>query len=136
MTAAKFFRGRVAATLEAVDQLCSQLRRGELVRIPQGERFAVELLLREALTNAVVHAAEADEVWCEVELLAHGIAVRVEDNGNGFDWRRHMRATSAAAGESGRGVPILRRYSSALRFNEKGNSVEAIRVFQQGDGNA
>ncbi len=121
----------LAPTLEAVDRVCADLRRDGFRDIPESERFAVELLLREALTNAVVHAGSACQVWCEVERLERGVAVRVRDCGEGFDWRRHLRGGSPAALESGRGVSILRQYSSALRFNEKGNQVEAVRVFQE-----
>lgn len=132
MSGLLLFHARLAATLEAVDRVCSDLRSGGFREIPESERFPVELLLREALTNAVVHAGSACEVWCEIERLDRGVAVRVRDSGEGFDWRSSVHGAAGPRAESGRGVEILRRYSSALRFNEKGNLVEAIRVFPQG----
>ncbi len=119
-------------TIEAVDQVCCELRHRGLAQLPRAERFAVELLVREALTNAVLHGSGASEVWCEVERLECGVAVRVGDGGHGFDWRSRLHSASDSQAESGRGMNILRRYSSALRFNEKGNQVEAIRIFRRG----
>jgi anti-sigma regulatory factor (Ser/Thr protein kinase) len=120
-------------TIEAVDQVCGELRNRALAQLPREDRFAVELLVREALANALLHASGAKQVWCEVERLECGVAVRVGDDGEGFDWRTWLHSAADSKAESGRGVNILRRYSSALRFNEKGNQVEAIRIFSRGE---
>ena len=128
---------RLAATFDAVDAFCAELREAFLLQIPHRDRFAVELLLREALTNAVQYGAACDPragVCCEIELLERAIALRVSDSGNGFDWRRYVEYPSASLSESGRGIQILCRYASSLRFNEKGNSVEAVREFGQEEG--
>jgi len=130
---------RLAATFEAIDELCAELRSAGAREIPEHEHFAVELLLREALSNAVAHACAdtADrQVSCEIEALATGVIIRVRDSGTGFDWRRYLHAASGDAAESGRGIHILRRYSSALRFNELGNEVEIIRLFRPGGNHA
>jgi anti-sigma regulatory factor (Ser/Thr protein kinase) len=126
---------RFVASLSKVDWLCSELRERVLSEIPKCERFIAELLLREALTNAVRHgtAAPGGEVWCEIELLEGGIAMRIGDAGEGFDWRRQLGAEAPPLAESGRGIQILRHYSSSLRFNQKGNCVEVIRMFNQGE---
>jgi anti-sigma regulatory factor (Ser/Thr protein kinase) len=125
---------RIAATAQAVDQFCAELR--QIEQIPLAERFAVELLAREALINAVLHGAGsaedgAREVWCEVEWIGCGVAVRVHDSGPGFDWRHYLHSEPDVEAESGRGIPILRRYTSALRFNQKGNQLEAVRIFRE-----
>jgi len=128
-------RRRLAAELEAIDRICQEVRDGALSEIPKEQRFPVELLLREALTNAVLHGARgnpAREICCEIECSGRSVALRVSDDGNGFPWRRYWDATPAAMAESGRGIQILRRYSSALRFNEEGNRVEMIRRFDPG----
>ncbi|HTS74987.1 MAG TPA: ATP-binding protein [Bryobacteraceae bacterium] len=130
-TGSMMLRARLT-TLEAVDQVCCELRNRGLAQLPREERFAVELLVREALANALLHGSAAKEVWCEVERLECGVAVRVGDDGEGFDWRSWLHSAADSKAESGRGVNIMRRYSSALRFNEKGNLVEAIRIFSRG----
>jgi anti-sigma regulatory factor (Ser/Thr protein kinase) len=124
------------ATMPAIDQLCCELRDGLLAELPAGERFALELLLREALTNAVCHGAnEASEVGCEIEWLENGVVMRISDTGKGFDWRKCMDAAPAPLAESGRGIAILRRYASAVRFNDSGNWVEVVRRFEEGEHN-
>jgi serine/threonine-protein kinase RsbW len=123
------------ATLEAVDRVCVELRAGLLSTLPHNERFAVELLLREALTNAVVHGLKGDpmgEVRCEVEYFPGRITIRVSDTGEGFDWRPRLHSSAAPLSESGRGIEILRRYSSHLEFDPKGNGVQVTRVFRKG----
>jgi len=125
----------ISPSLTEVDGLCAELRAGVLGRIPTSERFVVELLLREALTNAVLHGAKlcADgTVRCHIEHLPGGITMRISDSGAGFDWRRALYAAGVSLAESGRGIQILRQYASALRFNEKGNCVEVTRMFGQG----
>lgn len=115
---------RLPATLEAVDLLCAELRCGFLAAVPEAERFAVELLLREALTNAVLHGvrgAPDGEVSCSLRLLNGGIELRVVDSGAGFDWHMQGEGPAPSLAESGRGLEILHRYSSSVRFNPKGN---------------
>jgi anti-anti-sigma factor len=92
-------RRKLPAAPEAVDQLCSELRTGLLAELPQSERFAIELLLREALMNAVVHGARnqrSAEIHCEVRPVEGGMKIQVADGGRGFDCRsqsaRRMRA--------------------------------------------
>jgi anti-sigma regulatory factor (Ser/Thr protein kinase) len=126
-------RREVTAAFPEIDRLCGELRTGVLADFPPRERFAVELLLREALTNAVRHGTGAGGlVRCEIEWIGNGVAIRVCDSGSGFDWRKSEHLTCDSRAESGRGIQILRQYSNALRFNESGNSVEVIRVISQG----
>jgi len=123
---------RLPATLNAVEALCRDLRDSVFAAIPAGECFVVELLLREALTNAVVHGVNQDAartIECEVETMAGGIILRVRDDGEGFDWRARLNQMPQALAESGRGLEILRRYCARLQFNDAGNGVEMVRTF-------
>ena len=125
---------RISATVRAVDHICLQLRGGVLLDVPAADRFAVELLVREALTNAVIHGAKADpadSILFEMERFPEGVSIRVSDNGAGFDWRRHLAAEAAPLAESGRGIQILRRYSDRLQFNASGNLLEVVRLFKR-----
>jgi len=131
------FARRIAAELEEVDRVCSELRQDALRAVAWNHRFAVELLLREALTNAVLYGAKCNArrtIACEIECLGCGVALRVCDDGDGFPWRQLLEAAAPPLSESGRGLQILRLYSTALTFNEEGNQVEIIRMFDQGEG--
>lgn len=126
------------AAVDAVDGFCAGLRGSLLAGIPPGERFAVELLLREALLNAVVHGAKNEldsEVRCVVKRVPGGMKIQVCDSGEGFDWRGWRRRFPVPSAPSGRGLHILYLYASKVRFNRKGNRVELTRTFRKGDGN-
>jgi len=128
-------RRKLPAAREAVDQLCGELRIGLLADLPRSERFAIELLLREALMNAVVHGAQDErgaEIDCEVRPVTGGIRIRVADGGGGFDWRTRRDAGPRPLGESGRGLHILHRYATRVRFSANGSQVELTRMFHQG----
>ena len=125
-------RRTLPATRQAVDDFCADLRANLLASLPANERFAVELLLREALINAVVHgtADQVDaEIGCELRPIEGGIEIRVSDGGAGFDWRNRAGMEPAAFAESGRGLLILRRYASNVQFSSSGNQVAMTRMF-------
>ncbi|MBS1825945.1 MAG: ATP-binding protein [Acidobacteria bacterium] len=87
------------------------------------DSFAAELLLREALTNAVVHGCKCDpalEVSCRVRINSRRILIGVSDAGGGFDWRAPRHRDESAG--CGRGIDILHLYGSRVRFNNKGNA--------------
>jgi anti-sigma regulatory factor (Ser/Thr protein kinase) len=129
-------RRKLPAAREAVDQFCGELRIGLLAELPPSERFALELLLREALMNAVVHGARDErsaKIACEVRPVAGGMKIRVADGGGGFDWRACRDGVPTPLGERGHGLPILHRYASQVRFSKNGNQVELTRMFHQGE---
>jgi anti-sigma regulatory factor (Ser/Thr protein kinase) len=118
-----------------VDRFCDEVRAKLLAGLPDRERFAVELLLREALNNAIVHGCLGkigSEVHCELAAVDGGVRIRVRDPGDGFDWRAQLNGRPRSLAESGRGVEILTRYATTVAFSEKGNEVEMIRSFDQG----
>jgi anti-sigma regulatory factor (Ser/Thr protein kinase) len=125
-------RRQLASAGEAVDRLCGELRAGLLADLPPRERFAIELLLREALTNAVVHGAgnrRAARIDCEILPIAGGLRIRVADGGQGFEWRRWRNVIPRPQIDRGRGLHILYRYASEVRFSENGSQVELTRIF-------
>lgn len=91
--------------------------------------FASELVLREALTNAVVHGSRGDpakQVRCVARIKRRRLLLVIEDQGEGFDWRAARSEVSAPTGDSGRGCEILRTYARRVRYNAKGNAVAIL----------
>ena len=125
------------ATLDAVDRLCGELRGGLFASLPCAERFPVELLLREALTNAVVHGLKGGpqgEVHCEMVIFSAGVTIHVCDAGEGFDWCRALsprlrwgRCRSPAVASK-----LCAATPGHLQFNSNGNCVRATRAFKEG----
>lgn len=122
-------RTALPATLQAAEAFCVEFRRRSEALMDRVSRFAAELLVREALTNAVVHGCRADpgkQVRIVVRLKCGRLLIAVDDDGDGFDWRG-ARGRSAALSDSGRGLEILRTYASRVHYNSRGNSVTMIK---------
>jgi len=125
-------RMELPATLVAVEAFCVEFRRWRAVACADLDAFAAELLLREALTNAVVHGrAEGprERISCVLRAKRGRLIISIRDGGQGFDWRAAWDRKADAWATGGRGLEILRRYASAVRFNPTGNSVTLIQRF-------
>ena len=121
----------VAADLAAVDRVCAELADWLTQRQLAAQRFALEILAREALNNAVLHGgsqAPDRQVRCEVEISAEAVRLHITDDGPGFDWQAALQRGLAAAEEDhGRGLALYRLYADTIEFNACGNSVVLVR---------
>jgi anti-sigma regulatory factor (Ser/Thr protein kinase) len=121
------------ATGLALEEFFIEFRRLIQSALPQKHRFAAELLVREALNNAVLHGCRADpanHIRCVFRLKGRCLTMVVEDWGEGFDWRavRDRRADPEAF--CGRGMELLQTLATRVRFNEKGNKVAIFKQCQ------
>lgn len=122
----------IPATFEAIEHLFADFRRRCDCLWLHPERFAAELLLREALTNAVVHGCHVDRdrsVHCAVRIKGRRLTIAVQDDGEGFDWRAVRGREADTSSCSGRGMEIFRKYATRIRFNRQGNAVTIIKDF-------
>jgi len=124
------------ATLEHVDRVCEKVK---LVSTESGfghASFAIQLLLRELLDNAVLHGNKADpekRVKCKMSWNgSDAVKIAVEDEGDGFDWRKRMGKKVSCRSGSGRGIAIMKQYGKEIRFNRKGNKVAITIDVSQG----
>lgn len=125
----------IPAEVEAIDRACGELRAGILADLNSADRFAVELLVREALSNAVFHGARqrrSKGIQFEMRRVAGGVVIRVSDGGEGFDWRSGSKSREQPKEEYGRGLEILHRYASRVQFFGNGNEVELTKMFSKG----
>ena len=125
-------RRSLPATLEALEEFVGDFRRHSLVFREAVNRFSTELLIREALTNAVLHGSHSDphkQVRCLLRLRGRRLLIAVEDEGGGFNWRAARDDSAIFSDCSGRGIRILRKYASHVRYNERGNLVTIIKRF-------
>ena len=100
-----------------------------------GEQFGVEphrlsIVLREMLTNAVVHGNGGDRhlrVSCVLDGRREGtLRVTVRDAGIGFDYRSlDLRLPEQPGPLNSRGYKLINAYAEHLEFNDKGNEVTA-----------
>jgi len=126
------------ARLEHVDLICSAA--GVVLdqfSIPSKDRFAVELLMREGLNNAVIHGCANDasqSIQCRVTVLSGEVSIVIEDSGAGFDWRALSFKLSDPGREGGRGMSIYKLYASEITFNDSGNCVTLKRIMNVNEG--
>ena len=118
---------RFSSTMDHIDDVCASVTlflesRGEVFT---PHIFAVNLVLREGLTNAVRHGNRNDPdktVRMELDVVTdRAIRICVTDQGDGFDWEHVKNAPLSDEADHGRGMPIMKTYFSHCRYNQKGN---------------
>jgi serine/threonine-protein kinase RsbW len=86
--------------------------------------FGVMLIMREALTNAVLYGSRHEDdsrIRYSLSLDAGTLTMEVEDDGDGFDWKSRTAEVPDITSESGRGMVIMTLYATGFHYNEKGN---------------
>jgi serine/threonine-protein kinase RsbW len=127
----------VKAISPLVDRL---IRLVEGSRCVAGEELCVELALREALNNAVLHGNRLDpgksvHVHCRCE-LGKEVSVVIKDQGSGFD---PSAVPDPSAGENllaehGRGILLMRSQMDEVSFGCGGREVHMRKRASQGSG--
>jgi serine/threonine-protein kinase RsbW len=96
------------------------------------DRFAVRLALQEAVVNGFRHGNRGDphkHLWITFLVGSQETLIEIGDEGNGFD---HANVPNPLSEESpnrpgGRGVFLMRIYTSWMSYNESGNRVTLCR---------
>ena len=94
-----------------------------------GKEFDIELALREALENAVVHGNQEDpktkvHIRCRCR-PGKEISIVVTDQGKGFDFEKIVGKgiMSDPAAEHGRGIQLMKAYMDDVHFERRGSEV-------------
>src|SRR5271166_6608759 len=122
--------GWMPSEIEFISPMVEQLMRLiEAWRCVVGNEFAVELALREALNNAVVHGNAMDpnklvEVRCRCE-RGKGVWLTVKDQGNGFDPIAvpDPQGSAGLKAELGGGIQLLKQMMDEVSFERGGTEV-------------
>jgi serine/threonine-protein kinase RsbW len=120
----------VPSEISAVSPLVERLMRLiEGSHCITGEEPAVELALREALNNAVVHGNRLDahklvHVRCRCK-VGEGISLIVSDQGQGFDPRTipDPLTVESLEADHGRGIHIMKLVMDEVSFEQRGTEV-------------
>jgi len=116
----------VRAISPLVDRLMRLIERSQCV---PGEEFDIELALREALDNAVVHGNQEDpETKVHIRCRCHPgneISIVVTDQGKGFDFKKIVGngIASDPASLHGRGIQLMKAYMDDVHFARGGSEV-------------
>ncbi len=105
----------------------------QLANCVPGEEFEVEMALREALNNAVLHGNRMDpqktvRVHCRC-LPGNGVSIVVRDEGNGFDPGQVPSPTAAQHRYSHgkRGIFVMKSYMDEVIFEKGGTEVHLFK---------
>lgn len=121
------------ATLEAIEEFSARFRDCTRKVLDRKHWFTSELLVREALNNAVLHGCRANpekRVHCTFRVKNSRLLIVVHDEGDGFDWRSAWNNRAEISATSGRGIELLRTLATRVRFNRRGNAVAVLRLFE------
>ena len=120
----------MASKIQAISPLVDRLMR--LIEGSQcvpGKEFDIELALREALENAVVHGNQEDpktkvHIRCRCQ-PGKEISIVVTDQGKGFDFEKIVGKgiTSDPDSEHGRGIQLMKAYMDDVNFERHGSEV-------------
>lgn len=116
----------IRSRLEAVDAVCREVRSFLSANGLTSKSFAVELLTRESLNNAVLHGNRkqaAKKASLELRLGRRWLRLQITDEGPGFNWRKVRAAGIDVAAVSGRGLLIARHYADRVSFNHQGSQI-------------
>jgi serine/threonine-protein kinase RsbW len=97
--------------------------------LAEGKEFEIEMALREALANAVLHGCKADpskKIECSVTGdREQGIQIVVRDPGNGFDPASIPSPTDEANLESehGRGILLINKLMDEVKHEQNGTVI-------------
>ncbi len=120
----------IPAISPLVDRLMRLIEGSQCVR---GAEPDVELALREALDNAVVHGNQEDpETRVHIRCRCwpgKEISIVVTDQGKGFDFEKIAGSgiTSAPDSEHGRGIQLMKAYMDEVHFERGGSEVRMRR---------
>ena len=120
----------IQAISPLVDRLMRLIEGSHCVR---GAELDVELALREALDNAVVHGNQEDpETKVHIRCRCgpgNEISIVVTDQGKGFDFAKIVGngITSDPESEHGRGIQLMKAYMDDVHFERGGSEVHMRR---------
>ncbi len=133
-----FIEIEINATVEQVDEAVIAVKTRLQREFSEYEDFALELVLREALMNAVKHGNDFDagkKVHLEVTWDQHFFYIQIKDEGLGFSYVPKESAPLVPSNENGRGLPIIEHYAEQLEFNDRGNEIRIkVSILKSGRG--
>ena len=105
------------------------------LRVDKAVSFDIRLCLEEALINAIKHGSKNNKdspITVNYSVLGDKFEFSVEDNGNGFDYKKIPDPTDRAnlLKTSGRGVYLIKYLMDGVSFNKKGNKITMIKYLK------
>jgi serine/threonine-protein kinase RsbW len=124
------FEVTLAADVNSITPVVSWVMRlvGEM-KYAVGDEFEIEMALREALANAVLHGCKADpnkKIECSVKCEDdRGILIIVRDPGEGFDPSKLPSPTQEQNlySDHGRGIYLINTLMDEVQYKRNGSEI-------------
>jgi len=116
-----------SSAMKNIDRIDKESRKLLEKELNESQVFAVCLSTREGLTNAIKHGHHSDSskiIHYALTLKRDKLFIEIEDQGEGFDWKTICKKTPNPELDHGRGLTIIREYSSEYTYNKKGNKLK------------
>lgn len=121
-----YFSRSIPSYLTEIDGICCEVHELFEQRHQTENWFAVDLLLREFINNAIIHGHQLDgckQVEVSVRIGRKWIQLKIADQGPGFNWRHRGREIPDLSAVSGRGLCIAACYCQKIQHNHTGSSI-------------
>jgi serine/threonine-protein kinase RsbW len=129
--------GSIPSKLEKIPGFISGLLE-KIKAFPIGgdDIFDIRISLEEALVNAIKHGNKFDphlSVEVSLEISDDKVAVKVRDEGKGFDYASLPNPTSAANLDklSGRGIFLIKSLMNRVTFFDGGRGIKMVKFFKK-----
>ena len=122
----RMLQRELVARLEEVEAVCLELRAFLAANGLAADSFAVELIARECLNNAVIHGSRGQarkKVRLHLRLGRRWLRLQIADEGPGFNWRLASRSAPEITATHRRGLSISNLYADRVAFNRRGNQI-------------
>ncbi|URA09762.1 ATP-binding protein [Thermospira aquatica] len=124
----------IQATLGAVG-LTTEMFRNKLITYHCPEHWHIEMVIHEALVNAITYGSQLDytkKVAIGYEIGPEGLRVFIHDQGEGFDVKRHVPVSLIDRETiTGRGIRLMKNLATSLVYNKNGNAISLLFNFKE-----
>jgi len=113
-----------SSSLDNIDEAAENTKKFLITHNKGDYVFNAILVMREGLSNAVIHGNQYDEnkvvtYYCKLD--NHDLIFEITDQGNGFDWKKELKKQQDTTAICGRGLYIMNIYSKSMTYNSIGN---------------
>ncbi len=125
----------MCADLKNIDRVSKELKAFFKQQGLEAYAFDILLVMREALSNAMIHGCSKDgdkQVDFHLKFEGCSLTMRVADNGPGFEWSKASLTAPRPDSTRGRGLSIMKNYFDAMEYNAQGNVVVLTKHCQEG----
>jgi serine/threonine-protein kinase RsbW len=117
----------LSSSMDNIDRIDKETRKLLEKELGGSQIFAISLSMREGLTNAIKHGHRSDSnkiIKYTLTLKKDKLIIEIEDQGEGFDWKKNRNKNPSPELDHGRGLTIISEYCSEYSYNEKGNKLK------------